>query len=60
MCPSVSPTEAIWCHRTFTKVILVDSNLSDRLKVFGHHDDCFLTCEHKLLVIYSFVTLLTV
>lgn len=51
---------SIWSHRTFTKVVLVDSDFSDRLKVFGHHDDCFLTCEHRLLVIHSFVTLLNV
>lgn len=37
----------VWSHCTFTEVILVDSNLSDRLKIFGHHDDCFLTCEEN-------------
>lgn len=35
-------------YRTFAKVVLVDSHLSDRLEVFGHHDDCFLSCKHMI------------
>lgn len=45
-------------HCTFTKVILVDSNLSNWLKVFCHHDDCFLPCEHKQMTVYYFLRLL--
>lgn len=27
----------------------MDSHLSDGLKVFGHHDDRFLTCKQKAI-----------
>ena len=52
MLESVIWAESTWGHRTFTEVVLVDSNLSDRLKLFGHHDDCFLTCNYKVLMLF--------
>lgn len=47
--PTLKCLASILSQRTFTKVVLMDSHLSDGLKVFGHHDDRFLACEQKAI-----------